>query len=946
MTQIDDDQQSNTIVFVIIILTLAVAPAIWAYWGIAWAIGIFLSIVAIMLGGYYWLQRSVGDADDALPIAKLAACIDKKTYITPDIQSELMRNWLTKQYSSIMDTSIQSAKRQLNTLPSSPQKAEIYQVIGSMLLISRSGNHSKNIEEAMQYYDEALKIFTRQQFPNEWATIQNDLAVYYATLSIDQPPYLQKSIEYFNLAFEFRNQNTFPFQWAWTNYFIGQIYHAHISSDEPDNLQKAIYHYQQALETFSTKTHPELCRLVAIALGNIFYYHMRDFSEAQAKYTTFHESIKYMRGKSVSLINNSKTISKNATIYTNLVHASLLVGDVATAFEHATFAQGRDFVIRLAGQIKPNKNYKEFGNELEQISDVQDKAARIQLDLNLADYSVRDVFHQEKLQKNKEKVQELQSDEILRWNSLHRDYPALTASQNTMTISLDDACELASALRATIVNYYRFGKGCWCAFLVQHDGVQYVHLPELNDSLIDDMTTWVYDIEIPTGVGRSPNRYKRQTILYDWYLAVIDPLNEYIDEEDERLVIAPFGKLHLLPFAVACNPDTHKYAMDEYTITVTPNIGMLYALWKQEYNSIASQHADHPLATTQPFLVVASPGDRNSENYFPHVLPEADMLAKYIGSKTKVLKGNAATSKKVLNEARNRRIIHFGHHGDFQALEPNTSGLYLAGGILTIQKIIEELWLERTYLVTLSTCRREQIAYLTSEEYIGLHLAMMAVGARVMVTGLWNGDELLNRRLLFTFYKEIISGKSPAIAMKTAMRHVHDINPHPYYWASYNVTGFAHHEILTGLDKNTLADVDSVLPYHNSAPSTGNDSNQFFSQPPIITLAQLKRSNEILLEGVLHEQSNLNPSEQSQLQEKIEVLLTKLKNVITPANFIRFAIELHNVIREIPHFNETLFEPDSPQIERKHVRKIIDKKRARTLIAEWVPHVENYLTSF
>ena len=118
----------------------------------------------------------------------------------------------------------------------------------------------------------------------------------------------------------------------------------------------------------------------------------------------------------------------------------------------------------------------------------------------------------------------------------------------------------------------------------------------------------------------------------------------------------------------------------------------------------------------------------------------------------------------------------------------------LAGGWLTVQRIITELRLEHARVATLGACFSGLDALQSGDEPIGLLQAMLTTGAQAVVASLWSVDDAATRVFFETFYSELVSGHSPARAMQEGAQSVreHPGWEHPYYWAAFQVSGLAH----------------------------------------------------------------------------------------------------------------------------------------------------------
>jgi CHAT domain-containing protein len=152
-----------------------------------------------------------------------------------------------------------------------------------------------------------------------------------------------------------------------------------------------------------------------------------------------------------------------------------------------------------------------------------------------------------------------------------------------------------------------------------------------------------------------------------------------------------------------------------------------------------------------------------------------------------------ATPNAVIVRAPTHNVIHIACHGWFDDDNPEHSGLALAGGWLTVQRIITELRLENTHLVTLASCLGAKADAKHSGEIMSITHALMTAGAQSVVSALWSVEVNATMALFQTFYQHIIAGEPPAVALRAAMEAIRATPEweHPYYWAAWQVHGLA-----------------------------------------------------------------------------------------------------------------------------------------------------------
>jgi CHAT domain-containing protein len=74
---------------------------------------------------------------------------------------------------------------------------------------------------------------------------------------------------------------------------------------------------------------------------------------------------------------------------------------------------------------------------------------------------------------------------------------------------------------------------------------------------------------------------------------------------------------------------------------------------------------------------------------------------------------------------------------------------------------------------------------------VGLRRAIMTAGAETLVTSLWKIDDDITAQLMKDYYSRLLRGVGRVAAMQQAAQQVRQEYPHPYYWASFIVSGQA-----------------------------------------------------------------------------------------------------------------------------------------------------------
>ena len=122
------------------------------------------------------------------------------------------------------------------------------------------GDRSENLEKAIELYEQALEVYTRENSPEHWAQILNNLAVACKNRILgDRAENLERAIKLYGQALEIYTRKNFPVDLARILNNLAIAYSDRIRGDRAENLEKAIELYGQALEVRTRKNFPVDC---------------------------------------------------------------------------------------------------------------------------------------------------------------------------------------------------------------------------------------------------------------------------------------------------------------------------------------------------------------------------------------------------------------------------------------------------------------------------------------------------------------------------------------------------------------------------------------------------------------------------------------------------------------------------------------------------------------
>lgn len=263
--------------------------------------------------------------------------------------------------------------------------------------------------------------------------------------------------------------------------------------------------------------------------------------------------------------------------------------------------------------------------------------------------------------------------------------------------------------------------------------------------------------------------------LYDLLLApLLSPLAAVQGEGHSvrRLLVAPYGPLHQVPFHALW--DGQRYLLEAYEIAYTAS------------GSQAVHHAlenrrsgERPLGTLAG-LALPDPA-------IPQAEQEVRAAARHFESAALYLNEQAG-SEGLQAAAQAGDVLHIATHGVFRADNPFFSALKLADGWIDVRAIYRLPLAAR--LVVLSACESGASRVQGGDEAVGLARGFLGAGAQALVASLWNVHDASAAHLMDEFYGHLAGGQQrTAAALSAAQRSAARSGRHPYYWAPYLMMG-------------------------------------------------------------------------------------------------------------------------------------------------------------
>ncbi len=143
------------------------------------------------------------------------------------------------------------------------ERASLLLWLGDAYSERRRGERAENLERAIECYEAALQVYTRQAFPEDWAGTQNNLGAAYANrISGERAENLERALACYEAALQVFTRQAFPEDWARAQNNLGNAYLNRILGEQAENLERAIGCYEAALQVYTRQAFPRYHEMV------------------------------------------------------------------------------------------------------------------------------------------------------------------------------------------------------------------------------------------------------------------------------------------------------------------------------------------------------------------------------------------------------------------------------------------------------------------------------------------------------------------------------------------------------------------------------------------------------------------------------------------------------------------------------------------------------------
>lgn len=157
-------------------------------------------------------------------------------------------------------SNLEETNNSKNNLPSDISLnllAEAQYNLGTAYIFRVQGDRANNLETAISYLKEALRVFNKKDFPEEWANTQTNLAnVYLYRIQGGRSENIENSINHSEATLTVHTKEYNSYEWAKTQLNLSHAYMLRVRGNQIDNIEKSFNYSENALIVLTLETYP------------------------------------------------------------------------------------------------------------------------------------------------------------------------------------------------------------------------------------------------------------------------------------------------------------------------------------------------------------------------------------------------------------------------------------------------------------------------------------------------------------------------------------------------------------------------------------------------------------------------------------------------------------------------------------------------------------------
>ena len=652
------------------------------------------------------------------------------------------------------------------------------------------GDRADNIEKAIEHCELALKIYTQKDFPDQWAMTQINLAnAHKDRIRGDRADNIEKAFEHYELALKIYTQKDVPEKWAMTQNNLANAYTDRIRGDRADNIEQAIEHYNLALKVYTQKDFPNRCRETAYSLGNTCLESQR-FPEAGKAYSLGMEAAEELYKAAIFQSSREAELVETRSLYRRGGCALARSGDAVKAVEALERGRARGLGDVLA---RDRADQERIRQEYPQAYELYSRAVQALQKMESQERAgasaegetvlpQRDLMMQARtrLDEAQDRIHSIPGYEsFLKEPGWEEIAAAVVEGQPLVYIAAAPGGGVA------LIVHRSFGSKDASVEAVLLEGFSEERMQEHLKVWFEAYDGWqkaLHDMSLDYSQAEEKWFDAIESITGSLWKDVIGPVYGALKPlKPEQVFLIPAGLLSLLPLHAAWRKEGGKrqYLQDSLPVSYVPSARALF----HARRTARAASAEKLLAIDESRPVKASPL-RNSN-------AEVSAISSLFKNR-QILEHEKATRSAALQALPGAQVVHFSCHGGANWSNPEQSGLLMANNEILTVKDLFELHLEGARLATLSACETGVPGIKLPDEVVSLPAAFIRAGFAGAIGSLWTVSDESTAQLMTSFYHIWrVKGMPPVQALAEAQKRLRDSEKfqHPFYWAAFYLTG-------------------------------------------------------------------------------------------------------------------------------------------------------------
>lgn len=293
------------------------------------------------------------------------------------------------------------------------------------------------------------------------------------------------------------------------------------------------------------------------------------------------------------------------------------------------------------------------------------------------------------------------------------------------------------------------------------------------------------------------NHQKRTEARIDWekylekilsflYEELFSKLKDYIDTDD-RIVFIPYSLYHFIPLHAMFSDSydgNRKYIIEDYIISYSPSAKLLQNCLQRKRKN-------------KKKMILAGANPKNFLNLF-YAHSELDSIKCMFEGPDPIYQ---ACKADIINLDHETHFFHYAGHSQFDSLVLHKNDGSNSEEKLNLYDILMNVYLPKTYLVTLSSCETGLNDPGMVDECIGLTSAFLYSGSATVISSLWSISDVSTTLLMNKMYTNIKKGMTKVEALRDAQ-----------LWLKQRENNKEHLDILSDIDNIHWSDTNLPTP--------------------------------------------------------------------------------------------------------------------------------------